>query len=177
MNHLLAFHYPSPSDSTTEYRLEKEVRLHDADLAMDYFHSRKGKKSKKSKSNIATVNLTSVRTPSVTSIPLERINRSNKRADRRIYPKVNEIDVTGTTAKIAKVRQTPGQLRILDQAIHRERRSKQDTSYLVDEGTFFREEEEFPPPYTEDDYEDNYDDDRSYEYIVWDRWDYGGYGW
>ena len=130
MSHLLAFHYPGPQDSTAEYREEKDVRLHHADLAMDSFHGRKGKKSKPI---IATVNVVSVQEPTATSIPVEEIDRSNKRAARRVYPKVNELSMAldGRAKKIDKVRKTPRQLRILCRAIHRGRLQKFDTGYLT----------------------------------------------
>ncbi len=151
MSHLCAFIYPGPQDSTAEYREEKDVRLHHADLARDSFHSRKGKKSKPI---IATVNVASVQEPTATSIPFEEIDRSNKRAARCVYPKVNEIDMTVNVVKINKVRKTPRQLRILFRAINRGRLQKFDTSYLVDEATLYAHEEELPPRYNQDDDDD-----------------------
>jgi hypothetical protein len=114
------------------------------------------------KPTIATVNVSSI--PDATTFQLESIDRSNKRAARRVYPKVAEIDMSldGRAVKIDKVRKTPRQLRILFRAINRGRLQKFDTSYLVDEATGYLEEEELPPRYNQDD-----DDDWSYD------WGYG----
>ena len=131
MTDLCAFIYPSPQDSTAEDRQEKDVRMHHADLAMDRRHARKGKIDKSRLARLtaytglnqkpATVNMSVL---SMTDIPFEQINRSNTRAARGVYPKVNEIDMTLTTVKIDKVRKTPRQLRILFRAINRGRLQK-----------------------------------------------------
>lgn len=180
---LLSFKTIGPQDSTSEYREEKPVFFHPADLARDSFHNRKGKFMRARKPTIATVNVASI--PDAITFQLERIDRSNKRADRRIYPKVNELSIAldGCAVNIVKVRKTPRQLLILCRAIHRGRLQKFDTGYLTKclnlymEGYEYHdgcsEEEELPPRNTDDDSDDSDDEGRP----VVDRWDYGGYGW
>jgi hypothetical protein len=151
---LLSFKTIGPQDSTSEYREEKPVFFHPADR--DPFHGRKGKFMRAKKPTIATVNVATI--PDATTFQLESIDRSNKRAARRIYPKVNEINMTKPTVNIIKLRKTVQELRVLARAMNRERLQKFDTSYLVDEATGYIEEEEFPPRPNQDD-----DDDWSYD--------------
>jgi len=138
------------------------------------FHSRKGKINKsrlarlsgykglKQKPTIVTVNVASV-------VPFEQIDRSNTRYARRVYRKVNEINMSSPSSTADKIRKTPRQMRIMNLAINRERLRKHDWGYLVDEGTFYIQNEELSPRYKKDNRSrcrfgdcDYYDDDCDY---------------